>query len=273
MAEPQFDAQENFRRIEMDKGTTYLVVEGNEVDVFDSVMREILGQKHIDVADFTVVSGSDKRTIIDFLESSSANNFFVIVDRDFDQDALRHSRASSLRRYSIENYCFDDLVVKRALARVIGKSIANIEYSSDFIMNYYVSELTDVMKHIISYQSTTQEKPFSWSDRRLLNKDCWKIDSSECNKLILDIRNFFGSIAPNNGKPITAENIPGKMILSGIYYYIKNKIGFPKFTKLYNNCSIFSGMLLSSLGYSRDFCSDLTPAANFIRNQQFQSPG
>lgn len=267
MAEPQFEAHENFRCIEMDKATTYVIVEGMEVDVFDSVLRGILGQKHMPQSDFVIVSGSDKHTILDFYQQSQTNNFFVILDRDFCDVDNSLPRVSTLGRYSIENYCFDNMVVRRALARVYGKSINSVEYNSEVLISYYEDEFFDLLKSIIFYQKMATNKTTSWSDSSILKKDCWRSNRDIRDELIDNLQ----SNSPICDKVLEIDSFlrsfPGKMIVSGIYFYIKNELGVVKLTRVYNNYKSFLAGLLSALDFSEDFCNDLDPVVGFIKSR------
>lgn len=267
MAEPQFEARENFRCIEMDKTTTYVIVEGMEVDVFDSVLRGILGQKYTSESDFVIISGSDKRTILEFYQNSRNDNFYIILDKDFCDVDNNLPRVSALGRYSIENYCFDKMVVRRALARVYGKSIGSVEYNPETLINYYESEFLDLLKSIMIYQKHSANKAISWSDCSILKKDCWRSNRHTRDDLIESLR--ANSPVCDEFQEIDSflRSFPGKMIIGGIYYYVKNELGVSNLSRVYNNYKSFLASLLSALDFSEDFCNDLTPVVGFIRSR------
>ena len=60
MSRPQFEVEEIFRCIEMDKATSYVIVEGNEPDIYDSALRGLLQKKGYLDSGWVVESGSDK---------------------------------------------------------------------------------------------------------------------------------------------------------------------------------------------------------------------
>lgn len=261
MSCPQFIAEEVFNCIEMDKSNTYIVVEGNEPSVYDSVLRGLLSIKHKNNPGFVVVSGSDKGRILAFYNRTKANNFFAILDRDFDKP-LEQERISYLSRYSLENYLFDDLVVKSILAPVQRKGIHEVKFESNTILSHYEKELSKLLRIIIAYQKDCTIHDIKWSDRRLLSNNCWKVDPIAVNTLWTELSSRAGTTGNDFEK--FSDDIPGKLIVKGIYFYVSKELRLSGFQKIYNNYTSFIYALFSAVEYSADFCKALDGAKTFL---------
>lgn len=269
MGQPQFEAQEVFTCIEMDKSHPYIIVEGHEVDVYDDVLRSVLGLKREKYVGWLVVSGADKGLISDFSKESKAKNFYAIVDRDFDFDFAPSKNLSCLSRYSIENFLFDTDVIETTLCRVLKTARADVKISIEDMLIHYQEELNSLLMLIVVYQKKSSVKNVAWSDSKIINKDCWTVHSAEVKQLETDIENCLNEVEDKNvlldGEFM--ELFPGKMLLKGIYCYIKNIIKPPGFTKIYNNELAFNSALFGNLEVSNDFIECLEGARQFLVRQ------
>lgn len=274
MAQPQFEALEVFSCIEMEKGTTFILVEGNEVDIYENVLRGKLGVKGHENLGWTVASGSDKETILEFRRATDAKNFHAVLDGDFDGEIEKIDRVTYLDRYSIENYLFDEMVIRQTTARLYRKSPANVDLGTDALIEYYQENLSELFSYLRTYQLSSQQKVVVWSESKLLGKACWQIDTHAVDKLINEICADFPEIKVDD--PGKCDNLlrrfPGKLVMRGIYYYIKKHICPPKFTAVFNNETVFQHALFWNVDHSINFVRCLDEVADFIRARQIPAP-
>ena len=265
MTQPQFDARETFQSIEMDKSTDFIIVEGNEVDVFDNALRGILNKKG-EETDWVVVSGSDKKTILDFFRNSKADNAFAILDKDFTGEKDFHKKVNYLSRYSVENFLLDEAVVRQTNARFYRKTADKINLDIGVLVNHYRESLLLLLNVLKKYQVATCEHNISWSENSILVKDCWKVNVGEVERLIDLMGKDYPECREEECEILgdVIKEFPAKLIVKGIYHFIKKIIVPPGFTKVFNNEKAFSHALFNNIEYSKDFMSCLGGAKDFL---------
>lgn len=270
MTTPQFEAHEVFTCIEMDKETTFILVEGNEVDVYDNVLRGLLGLKGLGNIGWIVESGADKRSILDFRKKTKADNFYAILDADFDDTKEKLDRVEYLDRYSIENYMFDDMVIRQATTRLFKKALDRVELNTEHLRDYYADALTELLGFVKAYQLSQKKKTISWSDEKLLIKDCWRIADDTISQLIERVKEDHPDLKPLQSVKKTdfIKTFPGKLLVRGIYHYLKKELKPPKFTTVFNNENVFLNALFGSAESSLDFVQCLTGAHAFLLQRQ-----
>jgi hypothetical protein len=266
MSQPQFEASEVFQAIEMEKNSTFVIVEGVEVDVFDNALRGMLNMKGAPEVGWVVASGSDKSTILDFLRRTKSRNVYAILDRDFTGEVEHHPQVSYLGRYSLENYLFDEMVIRQTSARFYRKSVGSIKIDSDILTRCYQKELSGLLEVLDLYQTANHSRAVAWSERSVLIKDCWQPDVSKINALITAVLEDL-PILKRQEKPLSSDvvlNFPAKMIVRGVYHFMRKTVKPPGFTKVFNNERAFTHALFGNLEYSADFVGCLGGAKDFL---------
>lgn len=247
---------------------SYILVEGHEPDIYDNALRGLLKIKGTDDSNWIVESGSDKYTILNFRKTTKAKNFYAILDGDFDGEIEPLERVTYLDRYSIENYLFDLLVIRQCLCRVLKRSAGRIDIDTNLLMEYYEQNLAELLSYVKKYQLSENNKNISWSDEKVLIKDCWEVSTDVIGNLIKKIKLDHPDIVPCDLDDLDfKKNVPGKMLVRGIYYYIKKIISPPKFSAIFNNEKVFFNYLLTSIENSEDFMQCLDGPKKFLRSR------
>jgi len=271
MAEPQFEAHEVFQCIEMEKTTTFILVEGKEVDVYDNALRGFLGVKGHPNLTWTVASGADKKTILNFRERTRAQNFFALLDKDFEVNPTATNNIDYLSRYSIENFVFDEMVIRQTVARLFKVAGSSINLDISELVGHYEESLTKLLWYLERYQlSDMEDKKVRWSEATILKKSCWTVQSDEVEKLIESISNDYPGVA-NETVAVVADVVkkfPAKMLVRGIYFYLKNVVMPPKFTSVFNNEKVFENALFWNIEHSLDFIDCLKNVIRFIVSRE-----
>lgn len=265
MAQPQFDAHEVLQAIEMEKSTTFVVVEGSEVDVFDNAIRGLLNQKGYDT-NWVVVSGSDKDVILNFFKKTKSKNAFAILDHDFTGEVAVVERVGYLDRYSIENYLLDEMVIRQTNARLYRKSSSKIDLGTNKLISYYRESFRKLLVVLRAYQTASHNRSVAWSDKNLLIKDCWKVNEQELQNLLDEIGQDF----PCALKVSSADcddvliQFPAKLLVRGVYQFVRKDVKPPGFTKVFNNEKAFMHALFGNIEYSHDFMQCLSIVREFL---------
>jgi hypothetical protein len=265
MAQPQFEAHEVFQAIEMEKTTIFVVVEGMEVDVFDNVLRGLLNMKSSQDIGWIVVSGADKGTILNFFRTGKIRNAYAIVDHDFTGEVESIDRVSYLSRYSIENFLFDDLVVRQTSARLYRKSVSQVNVNTTNLFQHYQENLEQLLFVLRAYQTAEHERAVAWSEYAILAKDCWRVDESIIENLLRDISDDYPDALTHGVlSGAVLSEFPGKLLAKGVYHYLRKTIKPPGFTKVFNNEKAFMHALFGNLEYSSEFVSCLSGVKDFL---------
>lgn len=108
---PKYTAEENIRRIMMEDGSKFILVEGeDDVHLYEASIKMMLVGRE-GAVEFIPVFGGGKTKISEFVQQTEQTNFIAILDRDFDiSTPIMDQRVIYLDKYSIENYFFTDCI-------------------------------------------------------------------------------------------------------------------------------------------------------------------
>ncbi len=281
---PQYNAEENFRRILMQKRLKFIVVEGvDDVPIYEYVLNCTLSEP----CDFDVVHAGGKIAIQSFIESNgNPPNCLFVVDKDFDEISVSSDRLISLDRYSIENYYFCDEVVASTLAvslrvkiedaRAI-LSLAEFNTGNNDIVSQLLKAIFFYQKVVVPTISQGEPKP-SWSDTFIYNDDGWIVCEEKSRALIRNlipeeysqeqIDTFF--MASYQTDINITETFPGKMLKTSLQRFIHGKIkslGVKRHNSKFNNIHNAYDLLTAHLHKSVALNNVLLPVKEFVDNR------
>ncbi|RBP79762.1 uncharacterized protein DUF4435 [Shewanella putrefaciens] len=185
---PAYTAEENLMRIIMDKKTKYLLVEGPfDTAIYSEIVSVIIRKYNISHEPVTVYGGG-KQNILDWIEKQTPKNLSIILDMDFDNPDLEYKSKPiiSLKKYSIENYFFDEEVAKPLVANLLSKSLNDIGESLSFseLKEHWDSRLMELMHVLFYYQKIYSGNKEKWNSK-FINKGqgSWEICPERVNEL------------------------------------------------------------------------------------------
>lgn len=272
-----YSADENMRRLKMQKKLKFVVVEGSDdVPIYESCLMAASNNQ-----DFDVIFSGGKKAIRDFLASNKSHNAIFILDKDFDDISITDDRAIMLNRYSIENYFICKEVIAHSLKFAISCKFQDaIEaFDIDEFIEKTATAIEPLLKAIYYYQShTTKEKPDEektpWSDTFICQNTSWELCPSAIHNLIQSLnltQNELDTAATLlNEKIKTKEDLinffPGKMLKTSLQRYIKQQttIMKPGSKGKYANVEDMRTHLSSVLHHSTCLQETLKPAVEFL---------
>jgi 5S rRNA maturation endonuclease (ribonuclease M5) len=272
-----YSAEENLRRIRMQKKLNFVVVEGpDDIPIYESFL-ESLNVKN----NFEVIFSGGKTAIKDFIKNHKSKNSIFIVDRDFDKNEINDERVVYLNRYSIENYFICEEVISAALSLVFkckkqdAKNIFSLdEYRKE--ISHSIETLTKSLyyyQNIIAPQKVDEEK-IAWSDMFICENNSWKI----CKKKVIQL---IKTLIPDDEDQDKAKSefekkytanvdflyiFPGKMLKTSLQRYIQLKIKEvkPSARSHFGDIEAMRIALASKMHYSTDLKTTLEPVNAFL---------
>jgi hypothetical protein len=276
-----FSAEENMRRLKMQKRLTFVVVEGSDdVPLYEScLMMELRG------VDFDVIYSGGKKPIEEFLAQHKSSNAIFIVDRDFDDFSTLDSRVVALDRYSIENYFICEEVISHSLKFAISCRLQDAVEAFDlteFIekttrsIEMLVKVLFYYQRHAV-HQIDSEEKQ-SWSDVFLCENNSWELSSGQISSLInrlaptpQDIASAEKYFEENfQHKEVLIDAFPGKMLKTSLQRYIRQQVIKikPGAKGKYNSVEDTRALLSSVLHHSSSLNRALRSVVEFLSSRQ-----
>ncbi|MBW3775656.1 DUF4435 domain-containing protein [Aeromonas veronii] len=280
---PAYNAEENLRRIKMQRQLKFIVVEGSDdLPIYESCIQSLL--KNVsDNSDYDIIFAGGKGKIKEFASSNAANNVVFIIDKDFNDLELNDNRIISLDRYSIENYFINNDVIAHTLKFVFNCKLKDAKdlFSIDEYLEEMSTSLRDLIVVLFYYQRqhsrVLHEQGIAvmpWSDSFLCQDHDWKLCREKINRLITSLTdgNFTIDEARdyyrNNFTPSAtiAFDFPGKMLKTSLQRYIRQKILAikPNAGGKFNNTEEARTQLSLTIHHSQELVAALTPALRFI---------
>lgn len=276
-----FSAEENMRRLKMQKRLTFVVVEGSDdVPLYESCLMMEL--KNVD---FDVIYSGGKKPIQDFLAEHKSNNAMFIVDKDFDDFSTLDPRVVALDRYSIENYFICEEVISHSIKFAISCRLQDAVEAFD--LTEFVEKITRSIEMLIKvlfyYQRHAVHKldgkeKQSWSDVFLCENNSWELSSDQVLALISrlaptpkDIADAEEYFAENFRHPeILINAFPGKMLKTSLQRYIRQQVMQikPGAKGKYNNVEDTRALLSSVLHHSSSLKNVLRSVVEFLSRRQ-----
>lgn len=279
---PSYNAEENLRRIKMQKSTTFIVVEGvDDVPIYESCLLAMTSE----CKKYDVVHSGGKNAIRTFAKINKTKNAIFLIDRDFCDMEISDPRIISINRYSIENYFICEEVIGHALQFALGCKLQDA--INAFSLNEYISSLeislAKLIKVIYFYQKVVSpllsgsDQP-SWSNSFLCKNNSWQLCETKIQSLIntllpppfnLQAAEDFFKTNFSLGDRIE-ENFPGKILKHSLHRYIKNKSIEIKSKSKGRFIDVESTVvLLSSVMHrSSKLRGVLEPVANFVKARE-----
>ncbi|MBC2703482.1 DUF4435 domain-containing protein [Desulfobacula sp.] len=233
---PQLTPEENLISVLMDKNNQYLVVEGaSDMSIFSELMDLIFYNIEFDKKVITVFGGG-KPKILDWIETESPTNVSVILDMDFDDfnNDLNNPIIFPLKRYSIENYFFNESVVIPLLANLLKLNINDIEalFSLDELKTHWLENLTELMPVLYYYQKIYAGNRNKWSSVFInQNHGYWQLSKSKIEAFQTQLLTEMGvdfqtckEVFENSwcSQWEASINFPGKILFESFHRYLKN---------------------------------------------------
>ncbi|MFQ2284528.1 DUF4435 domain-containing protein [Aeromonas dhakensis] len=278
---PTYNADENLRRIKMQRQLKFIVVEGSDdLPIYESCIQSLL---KTDSPEYDVIFAGGKGKIKDFAISNACKNAMFIIDKDFNDLELDDERIISLNRYSIENYFINNDVIAHALKFVFNCKLQDAKeiFSIEEYLEEMSSSLRDLIVVLFYYQRKYSKvlhargvEVVAWGDSFLCQDHDWKLCREKINKLITSLSD--GNFTIDEAKVYYGENFtpsesvafdfPGKMLKTSLQRYIRQKILEikPGAGGKFNNAEEVRTQLSLSIHYSQELATALTPALRFI---------
>lgn len=278
-----FSAEENMRRLKMQKKLTFIVVEGSDdVPLYESCLM-----MEAEKIDFDVIYSGGKKPIQDFLNTHHGTNAMFILDRDFDDFDVSDSRVATLDRYSIENYFICEEVISHSIKFAIGckfRDAAEAFDLTEFIkkttqsIDLLIKVLFYYQRHAVRLAASNDKQ--SWSEEFLCGNNTWELCTQQVNKLISklaptqdDIKKAETYFAENFNHPDVLINaFPGKMLKTSLQRYIRQQVMQikPGAKGKYNNVEDMRALLSSVLHHSSSLKLALKPVIEYLSNRAAQ---
>ena len=233
---PQFTADENLNRVIMDKNTPYLIVEGAyDLPIYCEVIS-LLVDKHQLKAEPTIVFGGGKLNIMTWVDKETPSNAAIVLDMDFDNlnTELNKDVVFPLRRYSIENYFFEEDVAAPFIAHLLKRNPKDIcdNLTFDELKTNWGEELDELIPVIFYYQKVYLGDKSKWSTCFInRGQGDWRLCTDKINSLkeqLLDEMNVSYDICEsqfkiNMGAAWSPQvNFPGKILFESFHRYLKD---------------------------------------------------
>lgn len=278
---PAYNADENLRRIKMQRQLKFIVVEGSDdLPIYESCIQSLLKKEP---AEYDVVFAGGKGKIRDFATSNACKNAMFIIDKDFNDLELDDDRIISLDCYSIENYFINNDVIAHALKFVFNCKLQDAKelFSIDEYLEEMSSSLSDLIVVLFYYQRQHSQvlhaqgvEVVAWGDSFLCQDHDWKLCREKIGRLIESLTD--GNFTIDEARIYYRENFtpsesvafdfPGKMLKTSLQRYIRQKILAikPGAGGKFNNTEEVRTQLSLSIHYSQELAAALTPALRFI---------
>lgn len=278
---PTYNADENLRRIKMQRQLKFIVVEGSDdLPIYESCIQSLL---KTDSPEYDIIFAGGKGKIKDFAISNACENAMFIIDKDFNDLELDDERIISLNRYSIENYFINNDVIAHALKFVFNCKLQDAKeiFSIEEYLEEMSSSLRDLIVVLFYYQRKYSKvlhargvEVVAWGDSFLCQDHDWKLCREKINRLITSLTD--GNFTIDEAKVYYGENFtpsesvafdfPGKMLKTSLQRYIRQKILEikPGAGGKFNNAEEVRTQLSLSIHYSQELATALTPALRFI---------
>lgn len=269
---PQFTAEENLTRVIMDKNSQYLIVEGSfDLPIYCEAIS-LLMDKHQLSNEPIIVFGGGKLNILVWTNNENPSNAVVILDMDFDNPdvELKNNIITPLRRYSIENYFFDEEVAAPFIAHLLNRNINDVKAVLSFkdLHEHWGAELKELIPVIYYYQKIYLGDKEKWSSIFInQNSGDWHL----CPQRIIDIKvqllaemdisyeicksQFQLSIGATWNAKI---NFPGKILFESFYRYLKKMCNDEK-------CGVYGG----SVSNTKSLITHLAP--RLVKNTELEN--
>jgi hypothetical protein len=232
---PSFTATENLNRVLMDENAKHLIVEGPMDLPIYSELIEILTGIHDIHEPPLVVFGGGKERILKFLQDEDVHNAKVILDMDFDNpnDNLGFDNVYSLRKYSIENYAFDELVLVNLISHLLKVNPNDVRavFNLNELRQHWLDSLSSTIPVVYYYQKIFEGNKSKWSNV-FINQggSDWKLCTEQLDRFrgeMLDemvttqeqceetyLESFCSGLCPS-------ISFPGKILLESLHRYLR----------------------------------------------------
>jgi len=232
---PSFTADENLNRVLMDENAKHLIVEGPMDLPIYSELIELLRDIHgIDEAPI-VVFGGGKEKILKFLQDEDVDNAKVILDMDFDNpdENFGFDNVYSLRKYSIENYAFDELVLANLISHLLRVNPDDVRrvFTLDELRQHWLESLSSTIPVVYCYQKVFEGDKTKWNNA-FINRggSDWRLCTAQLDRFRLDMLNemtltqqqceeHYAEAFCNGMCPSVA--FPGKILLESLHRYLR----------------------------------------------------
>lgn len=268
MSQPiAYTVEENLLRIKMDRNTKYLVVEGvDDIPKYECSLRSITN-----TVDFEPIHVGGKVAINKLVGECTSDNFIAIVDKDFDLPSLSvDERILVLGKYSIENYTFSMDILVPLLASTLNQTEATVKgwFSLDEWSAHVFNECRLLLRLFHYYQTIYTGDRQGWSKSFLLDGNDWSINKEKVEAVINNLLGNSIELDTVKGHQdfIGLDKIgflavfPGKMLMTSIYRYLKNKV-----KETYGNCKAFARKVQGELTFN------LLSSNNLHRSSEFKN--
>lgn len=274
-----YTAKENLMRIQMEKNTKFILVEGvTDIAIYESFLRGWMSSHEID-SDFEVVDGGGKESILEFLNDTSIENLKSILDMDFDKNKeFNDVRVVVLDKYSIENYVISSDCIIPVIAVVMNESETSIRtwFNLEPWEEHCYSVCSLLLMSLVYHQAHISENREAWGKSVLvMDGRRWEISESKVSKLIKKImpvdvtKNDVITYFPF--RPLTKNKFvslfPGKLSLKSVYQYVKKEINDRSKVKIgryFNNEQSFTCFSAAFLVRDKEFTKIMKPVLNFL---------
>lgn len=231
-----YNSKEIFRAAEMDSRGFYLVVEGEyDVPVFSELLSFYKAQGRLNMSPL-IGAGGGKPNILSWLGSKPEVNVKVVLDRDFDDISteLNDPRIIPLNVYSIENYYFNNSVIKPLMAHLTGSSVDEVErwLDTDTLFEHWAQMLTTTISILYYYQKEYGGEKNGWGERDIVeNRERWTLCPNKIQRFndailqqmeveIDDCARYFYDNFPYN--ECISMIFPGKILQKSLFRYLKD---------------------------------------------------
>ncbi len=232
---PQYTGPENLRRIAMQSRQKFILVEGPfDLPIYDELLKNV-AEKYSITNEKIILFGGGKQNILAWLSQRNRNNVSIILDMDFDYGNYQSHRDSifELKKYSIENYFFDNDVVSPLISSIFKVTIDDVKriFNLEELLIHWRHHIESLIPVIYYYQMKFNGDKSKWSntficDDRNYTLCCNKIDNFK-SKLLEEMNIDENTCITEYRRFISERNssdtiFPGKLLLVSFYRYLKN---------------------------------------------------
>ncbi|MCE7661337.1 DUF4435 domain-containing protein [Vibrio fluvialis] len=232
---PQYNAEENLQRIDMEKRQKFLLVEGPfDLPIYEELSGLICGKNSINI-EHVVLFGGGKKNILDWANNKQRHNVSIILDMDFDYGNYQDENniIFELKRYSIENYFFDIDVVAPLISFIFKVEINEVKrrINLDSLVEDWKRSISSLIPILYCYQKVHCGEKSKWNNLFLCEDKSHSLCSikisnfrnqllNEINKTEEECYEIFTSREINDTSPEII--FPGKLLITSFYRYLKN---------------------------------------------------
>ncbi|MFT6031466.1 MAG: hypothetical protein ACI8O8_003218 [Oleiphilaceae bacterium] len=165
---PRFTANENLDRVLMDENTKHLIVEGPmDLPIYYELVELLCNINDIEEPPI-VVYGGGKKNILNFLQAEDIDNTNVILDMDFDNpdEGYGFDNVYSLKKYSIENYAFDEAVIVNLVSNLLTANPDDVRgvLSLNEMREHWFDSLSNIIPVVYYYQKEFEGDKSKWTN-------------------------------------------------------------------------------------------------------------